>query len=354
MAPLLKELQRREGLCSLVCVTAQHRGLLDQVMEAFALRADYDLDIMRAGQSLCDITTAALRGLDGVIQEAAPDLLLVHGDTTSCLAGALAAYYHRVPLGHVEAGLRSYDRYSPFPEEMNRQLTDRLAGLLFAPTEHSRRNLLREGLPPERIFVTGNTVIDALRQTVRADFQHPALENLGERRRLVLLTAHRRENQGEAMAHIFRAARQLAERFPEVTILAPLHPNPAVRDCARPLLDGVPGIRVIEPPDVLSFHNLLARCELALSDSGGVQEEAAALGVPVLVLRDTTERPEGLESGALKLVGTDEARIVREASRLLTDEAARERMRGAPNPFGDGHAAARIADIIEAQRCCRD
>ncbi len=354
MAPLLKELQRREGLCSLVCVTAQHRGLLDQVMEAFALRADYDLDIMRAGQSLCGITTAALRGLDGVIEETAPDLLLVHGDTTSCLAGALAAYYHRVPLGHVEAGLRSYDRYSPFPEEMNRQLTDRLAGLLFAPTEHSRQNLLREGLPPERIFVTGNTVIDALRQTVRADFHHPALEGLGARRRLVLLTAHRRENQGEAMLHIFRAARQLAERFPEVTILAPLHPNPAVRDCARPVLDGVPGIRVIEPPDVLSFHNLLARCELALSDSGGVQEEAAALGVPVLVLRDTTERPEGLESGALKLIGTDAARIVGEASRLLTDEAARERMRSAPNPFGDGHAAARIADIIEAQRCCRD
>lgn len=348
MAPLLRELRQRPGVRSLVCVTAQHREMLDQVLRACDIVPDADLNLMRPGQSLSAITSAALRGIEDVIRELKPDLLLVHGDTTSCLAGALAAYYQRLPLGHVEAGLRSFDKYSPFPEEMNRQLTDRLSDLLFAPTGQSRQNLLREGIDAGRIYVTGNTVIDALHASLRADFHHPVLDGLEHGQRLVLLTAHRRENLGAPLRRIFAAAKRLAEECPEARIVCPLHRNPAVREAAREILGGSSQVLLIDPPEVTDFHNLLSRAALVLTDSGGIQEEAAALGKPVLVLRDTTERPEGLAAGSLRLVGTGEARIVSEALRLLRDREAYARMCSAPNPFGDGQASRRIADIIEA------
>ena len=350
MAPLVKELERRPEINSIVCVTAQHREMLDQVLTVFGISPDYDLNIMRQGQSLSAITSAALHGLEAVIRECKPDLLLVHGDTSTCLAGALAAYYCRVPIGHVEAGLRSYDKYSPYPEEMNRQLTDRLSDLLFAPTAQSRAHLLQEHIPGETVFVTGNTVIDAMAWTAGCDISHPALSDLTPERRLILLTAHRRENLGAPLRRIYQAARQLTDAFPDLIILCPLHLNPAVQNTARAMLGSCGRIRLIDPPDVLTFHALLRRSYLVLTDSGGVQEEAAALGKPVLVLRDTTERPEGIDAGGLKLVGTESENIFQAASRLLRDSAEYTRMCAAPNPFGDGHASKRIADIIEA-RC---
>ena len=349
MAPVVRELERREGIASLVCVTAQHRQMLDAALRLFGIVPDFDLNVMKSAQSLFDITASALTGLDGVLETARPDLVLVHGDTTTTLAGALSAFYRQVPVGHVEAGLRTYDKYSPFPEEMNRQLTDRLSELCFAPTERSRGNLLREGVSPDKIFVTGNTAIDALKTTVRPDYRHPELDRLGEGERLILLTAHRRENLGAPLRSIFRAVRRLAERHDDVRVICPAHLNPAVREAASELLGGCARIRLIEPLDALDFHNFLARACLVLTDSGGIQEEAPSLGKPVLVLRAVTERPEGVEAGTLRLVGTEEEAILRAAEELLEDPEAYARMSRASNPYGDGRAAERIADAICAR-----
>ena len=330
MAPLILELERRPGISSRVCVTAQHRQMLDQVLEVFGIVPDYDLNIMREGQSLSAISSAALLGLEPILQALRPDLLLVHGDTSTCLSAALAAYYHRIPIGHVEAGLRSFDKYSPFPEEMNRQLTDRLSDLLFAPTELNREQLLREGIPDERIFVTGNTVVDALKLTVSRTCSFPV--PIAPEQRLLLLTAHRRENLGEPIRRIYRAVRRLADSFEDLLVLCPLHLNPVIRSAAREILGGCERIRLIEPPDVLSFHHLLVRACLILTDSGGIQEEAVALNKPVLVLRDTTERPEGVEAGVLRLVGTDEETVYQAARRLLCDPDELARMSASSTP----------------------
>ena len=346
MAPLVKELERREETESIVCVTAQHRQMLDQVLDTFAITPDYDLNIMKQGQTLSDITTAALLGLEGVIKEARPDIILVHGDTTTTFAGALAAFYQQVAIGHVEAGLRTDNKYSPYPEEMNRQMVDRLTDMFFAPTALSRENLLRENVPAEKIYVTGNTAIDAMATTVRGDYTHPELDWIGENERLILLTAHRRENLGDPMRSIFRGVRRIVDEFPDVKVLYPIHLNPAVRQVAREVFEGCERIRLIEPLEVFDFHNFQNRSFIILTDSGGIQEEAPSLGKPVLVLRDTTERPEGIEAGTLKLVGTDEETIYRETRRLLTDEAEYRRMSRASNPYGDGHASQRIADAI--------
>ena len=346
MAPLVKELERREETESIVCVTAQHRQMLDQVLDTFAITPDYDLNIMKQGQTLSDITTAALLGLEGVIKEARPDLILVHGDTTTTFAGALAAFYQQVAIGHVEAGLRTDNKYSPYPEEMNRQMVDRLTDMFFAPTALSRENLLRENVPAEKIYVTGNTAIDAMATTVRGDYTHPELDWIGENERLILLTAHRRENLGDPMRSIFRGVRRIVDEFPDVKVLYPIHLNPAVRQVAREVFEGCERIRLIEPLEVFDFHNFQNRSFIILTDSGGIQEEAPSLGKPVLVLRDTTERPEGIEAGTLKLVGTDDETIYRETRRLLTDEAEYRRMSRASNPYGDGHASQRIADAI--------
>ena len=346
MAPLVKELERREETESIVCVTAQHRQMLDQVLDTFAITPDYDLNIMKQGQTLSDITTAALLGLEGVIKEARPDLILVHGDTTTTFAGALAAFYQQVAIGHVEAGLRTDNKYSPYPEEMNRQMVDRLTDMFFAPTALSRENLLRENVPAEKIYVTGNTAIDAMATTVHKDYTHPELDWIGENGRLILLTAHRRENLGDPMRSIFRGVRRIVDEFPDVKVLYPIHLNPAVRQVAREVFEGCDRIRLIEPLEVFDFHNFQNRSFIILTDSGGIQEEAPSLGKPVLVLRDTTERPEGIEAGTLKLVGTDEETIYRETRRLLTDEAEYRRMSRASNPYGDGHASQRIADAI--------
>lgn len=347
MAPLVKELEKRNNMESVVCVTAQHRQMLDQVLEAFRIRPDYDLNIMKHGQTLSDITTAALQGMEGVIRETKPDIVLVHGDTTTAFAAALAAFYQQVPIGHVEAGLRTYDKYSPFPEEMNRQMVDRMADLFFAPTEMSRKNLLLENIPGEKIWVTGNTAIDALETTVRIGYFHPEIDWVKEGERLILLTSHRRENLGEPMENIFRAVRRVAENYPTVKVIYPIHMNPIVRRIAGEILSGCDRIRLIEPLEVFDFHNFIDRSDLVLTDSGGIQEEAPSLGKPVLVLRDTTERPEGVSAGTLKLVGTREEDIYRETVRLLTDREEYEKMSRASNPYGDGHASERIADAIQ-------
>ena len=346
MAPLVKELERRAETESIVCVTAQHRQMLDQVLDTFEIKPDYDLNIMKQGQTLSDITTAALLGLEGVIKEARPDLILVHGDTTTTFAGALAAFYQQVAIGHVEAGLRTDNKYSPYPEEMNRQMVDRLTDMFFAPTALSRENLLRENVPAEKIYVTGNTAIDAMATTVRGDYTHPELDWISEKERLILLTAHRRENLGDPMRSIFRGVRRIVDEFPDVKVLYPIHLNPAVRQVAKEVFEGCERVRLIEPLEVFDFHNFQNRSFIILTDSGGIQEEAPSLGKPVLVLRDTTERPEGIEAGTLKLVGTDEETIYREARRLLTDEAEYRRMSRSSNPYGDGHARERIADAI--------
>ena len=347
MAPLVKELEKRNNMESVVCVTAQHRQMLDQVLEAFRIRPDYDLNIMKHGQTLSDITTAALQGMEGVIRETKPDIVLVHGDTTTAFAAALAAFYQQVPIGHVEAGLRTYDKYSPFPEEMNRQMVDRMADLFFAPTEMSRKNLLQENIPGEKIWVTGNTAIDALETTVRIGYFHPEIDWVKEGERLILLTSHRRENLGEPMENIFRAVRRVAENYPTVKVIYPIHMNPIVRRIAGEILSGCDRVRLIEPLEVFDFHNFIDRSDLVLTDSGGIQEEAPSLGKPVLVLRDTTERPEGVSAGTLKLVGTREEDIYRETVRLLTDREEYEKMSRASNPYGDGHASERIADAIQ-------
>ncbi|RKJ40533.1 UDP-N-acetylglucosamine 2-epimerase (non-hydrolyzing) [Acutalibacter sp. 1XD8-33] len=347
MAPLVKELKSRDAFETLVCVTAQHRQMLDQVLSAFQIVPDYDLDIMRPGQTLSDITARVLQGLEKVIQKEKPQMVLVHGDTTTTFAGALAAYYTQTAIGHVEAGLRTFDKYSPYPEEMNRQFVGCMADLHFAPTELSRQNLLNEGKKPESIVVTGNTAIDALSTTVREDFSHPLLD-WAQGSRLILLTAHRRENLGETMHRMFRAIRRVVDEFLDVKVAYPVHLNPLVRKAAEEELGGCDRIRLAEPLEVVECHNLLARSYLILTDSGGIQEEAPALGKPVIVLRDTTERPEGVKAGTLKLAGTDEETIYSLVKELLTDEAEYRRMSLASNPYGDGRASGRIADAIEA------
>ena len=346
MAPLVKELERRKEIESIVCVTAQHRQMLDQVLETFDIKPDYDLNIMKQGQSLSEITSRALTGLESVIKDVKPDIVLVHGDTTTTFAGALAAFYNQVAIGHVEAGLRTYDKYSPFPEEMNRQMVDCMTDLYFAPTIVSKENLLKEDIKEEKIFVTGNTVIDAMTTTVKNDYTHPELEWIKQNEKMILLTAHRRENLGEPMRHIFRAIRRIVDEFNDVKVIYPIHLNPLVRNVANEVFAGCDKVKLIEPLEVFDFHNFQNKSYIILTDSGGIQEEAPSLGKPVLVLRDTTERPEGISAGTLKLVGTDEETIYTETKKLLTDKDEYERMSHASNPYGDGHASERIVDAI--------
>ena len=345
MCPLVCELKSRPELSVSVCVTGQHRQMLDQVLTAFSVTPDYDLAIMKEGQTLFDVTSAILDGLRAVLLEAKPDVVLVHGDTSTTFAAALTCFYLGIPVGHVEAGLRTYNLASPFPEEFNRQAVSIVARYNFAPTEAARENLLREGRDPSSIYVTGNTAIDALRTTVRGDYTHPHLDWAADSR-LILITAHRRENLGEPMHHMFRAIRRIIDEHPDVKAIYPIHMNPVVRAAAEAELGGCGRIRLIEPLDVLDFHNFLSRSYLVLTDSGGIQEEAPSLGKPVLVMRDTTERPEGVAAGTLKLVGTDEAVIYDSFRTLLEDADAYRAMSRASNPYGDGHASERIADIL--------
>lgn len=345
MAPLVKELEKREEIESIVCVTAQHREMLDQVLATFQITPDYDLNMMKQGQTLADITTRALNGIDGVLKEARPDIVLVHGDTSTTFAGALAAFYNQIAIGHVEAGLRTYDKYSPYPEEMNRQMVDCMTDMFFAPTELSRENLLKENLPDEKIYVTGNTVIDAMSTTVDENYTHPELEWL-DGDKLILLTAHRRENLGEPMRNIFRGIRKVLDQVPGYKVIYPIHKNPLVRAAADEIFGDCDRVKLIEPLEVFDFHNFQNKAHIILSDSGGIQEEAPSLGKPVLVLRNTTERPEGIAAGTLKLVGTDSEVIYRETLRLLTDAEEYDRMSRASNPYGDGHASERIVDAI--------
>ncbi|MGM9522319.1 MAG: non-hydrolyzing UDP-N-acetylglucosamine 2-epimerase [Oscillospiraceae bacterium] len=345
MCPLVKELKSRRGAKTIVCVTGQHKEMLQQVLDAFNVRPDYDLAVMHPGQTLFDVTERVLSGMQRVLDEAKPDVVLVHGDTSTTFASALACFYMGIPVGHVEAGLRTYDVHSPYPEEFNRQAVGSIADYNFAPTELSRNNLLREGKRPESIFVTGNTAIDALGTTVVNDFEHPDL-SWAQGSRLVILTAHRRENWGEPLHNIFRAVRRVVEEFPDVKVLYPIHLNPLVRLAAEDELTGCGNIRIIEPLDVMTFHNFLARSYMILTDSGGIQEEAPSLGKPVLVLRDVTERPEGVEAGTLRVIGTSEENVYSEFKALLTDEARYDEMSRAQNPYGDGLASKRIADIL--------
>ncbi|WP_286132258.1 UDP-N-acetylglucosamine 2-epimerase (non-hydrolyzing) [Bacillus sp. FJAT-27251] len=346
MAPLVLELQKQEShFESIVTVTAQHRQMLDQVLEIFGIVPDYDLNIMKDRQTLVDVTTRGLEGLDRVMKEVKPDIVLVHGDTTTTFVASLAAYYNQIPVGHVEAGLRTWNKHSPFPEEMNRQLTGVMADLHFSPTSKAAENLLRENKQEESIFVTGNTAIDALKTTVKESYSHEVLDRIGGGR-LLLMTAHRRENLGEPMRSMFRAIKRIVEEQEDVSVVYPVHLNPAVREIADEILGGDERILLIPPLDVIDFHNFAARAHLILTDSGGVQEEAPSLGVPVLVLRDTTERPEGIEAGTLKLAGNEEQPIYEMATELLTNHAAYEKMAKAVNPYGDGFASARIAHAI--------
>lgn len=348
MCPLVNELKRRKGIETIVCVTGQHRQMLDQVLEAFAVVPDYDLSIMKERQTLFDVTTSILNRIREVLENVRPDVVLVHGDTSTTFVTALACFYMQIPVGHVEAGLRTYNIYSPYPEEFNRQAVGIIASWNFAPTELSRQNLLTEGKAAETIYVTGNTAIDALKTTVREDYTHPELE-WARGSRLIMITAHRRENLGEPMKHMFRAIRRVCDEHPDIKAVYPIHMNPAVRETADEILGGDERIRIIEPLDVLDFHNFLARSYLILTDSGGIQEEAPSLGKPVLVMRDTTERPEGIRAGTLKLVGTDEEVIYENFRLLLEDSAEYERMSTASNPYGDGLASKRIADILEGK-----
>lgn len=348
MAPVVKELESRSDVKSVVCVSAQHRGMLDQVLEIFKIKPDYDLNIMRPRQSLSYITAEVLTGVEEVIEQELPNLVLVHGDTTTSMAAALAAFYHQIPVGHVEAGLRTYDKYSPFPEEMNRQIIDRIADFLFAPTESNKKNLKNNLNEGQQIVVTGNTVIDALRTTVSSGYSHPDLE-WAKGSRLILVTAHRRENLGEPMRRIFTAIKRIVDEYPDVKVIYPVHLNPKVQESAKEILGGSNRIRLIAPLDVLDFHNFMERAYFIMSDSGGVQEEAPSLGKPVLVLRDTTERPEGVEAGTLKLVGTDTDGIYKVAKKLLDDDKEYKKMSGSKNPYGDGFASKYIVDAIIGQ-----
>lgn len=346
MCPLVNELKTRKGIQTVVCVTGQHRQMLDQVLQAFQVEPDYDLSIMKDKQTLFDVTVNILQRIKEVLEEVKPDVVLVHGDTSTTFVTALACFYLQIPVGHVEAGLRTYNIYSPYPEEFNRQAVGILSQYNFAPTAMSRDNLLREGKDETSIYVTGNTAIDALKTTVREDYTHPELDWASDSR-LIMITAHRRENLGEPMHNMFRAIRRVLEEHPNVKAIYPIHMNPVVRKAAEEELSGCDRIRIIEPLDVLDFHNFLARSYMILTDSGGIQEEAPSLGKPVLVMRDTTERPEGIAAGTLKLVGTDETVIYENFKLLLEDRTAYDAMAHASNPYGDGHASERIADILE-------
>ena len=346
MCPLVNELKAREALKTVVCVTGQHRQMLDQVLGAFDVTPDYDLSIMKDKQTLFDITTNILNRIKEVLEEVKPDVVLVHGDTSTTFVTALACFYLQIPVGHVEAGLRTYNIYSPWPEEFNRQAVSVIARYNFAPTELSKENLIKEGKAADSIYVTGNTAIDALKTTVRKDYTHPELE-WAKDSRLIMITAHRRENQGEPMHNMFRAIRRVMDEHPDVKAIYPIHMNPVVRKAAEEELGGCDRIHIIEPLEVLDFHNFLARSYIILTDSGGIQEEAPSLGKPVLVMRDTTERPEGIKAGTLKLVGTDEELIYDNFKLLLEDRTVYEAMSKASNPYGDGFACKRIADILE-------
>ena len=346
MCPLVNEMKKRAGLEVVVCVTAQHRQMLDQVLKTFDVVPDYDLDIMKDRQTLFDITTNILNGIKEVLEKERPDVVLVHGDTSTTFVTALACFYLQIPVGHVEAGLRTYNIYSPYPEEFNREAVSIISAYNFAPTPLSRDNLLREGRKPESIFVTGNTVIDAMQHTVREDYTHPELDWVGNDK-LIFITAHRRENLGAPMHQMFRAIRRVLDEHPDCKAVYPIHMNPVVRQAADEELGGCDRIHIIEPIEVFDCHNFEARSFLCLTDSGGIQEECPSYGVPVLVMRDTTERPEGVEAGTLKLVGTEEESIYQTFTLLLEDEEAYEKMSHACNPYGDGHACERIADILE-------
>lgn len=346
MCPLVNELKTRKNIETIVCVTGQHRQMLDQVLEAFHVVPDYDLSIMKQKQTLFDITTNILNGIKVVLEKVKPDVVLVHGDTSTTFVTALACFYLQIPIGHVEAGLRTYNVYSPFPEEFNRQAVSIISQYNFAPTELSKQNLLKEGRKPETIYVTGNTAIDALKTTVRANYTHPELEWAADSR-LILITAHRRENLGKPMENMFRAIRRVLDEHPDVKAIYPIHMNPVVRETANTILGDDKRIHIIEPLDVLDFHNFQSRSFMILTDSGGIQEEAPSLGKPVLVMRDTTERPEGIAAGTLKLVGVEEEVIYQNFKRLLEDVDEYARMSNASNPYGDGFACKRIADILE-------
>ena len=348
MCPLVNELKSRKNLEVEVCVTGQHRQMLDQVLEAFSVVPDYDLSIMKDRQTLFDVTTNILNRIREVLEKAKPDVVLVHGDTSTTFVTALACFYLQIPVGHVEAGLRTYNIYSPYPEEFNRQAVSIISSYNFAPTELSKQNLLKEGKAAESIYVTGNTAIDALKTTVREDYTHPELD-WAKGSRLIMITAHRRENLGEPMKHMFRAIRRVCDEHPDIKAIYPIHMNPVVRETADEILGGDERIRIIEPLDVLDFHNFLSRSYLILTDSGGIQEEAPSLGKPVLVMRHTTERPEGIKAGTLRLVGTDEEVIYQNFKQLLENEEAYRKMSMASNPYGDGFASKRIADILEGK-----
>lgn len=346
MAPLVNQLKHEEALEPVVVVTAQHREMLDAVLETFDIQPDYDLNIMKAGQTLSDITSRVLKGLEAIIQQEKPDMILVHGDTMTAFASGLAAFYNQVAIGHVEAGLRTWNKYSPYPEEMNRQMISCLSDIHFAPTKQAKANLLKENIPSAKVVITGNTAIDAMNTTIQKDY-HSEVMKRHKDKRVILLTAHRRENLGEPMAHIFSAARRLVEAHEDVVLVYPMHKNPKVREIAQQYLSDYDRIELIEPLDVVDFHNFAHQSYLILTDSGGIQEEAPSLGKPVLVLRDTTERPEGVEAGTLKLTGTDEEDVYREAELLLTDQALYQQMSETANPYGDGKASKRICDNIK-------
>lgn len=345
MAPLVKELESRKEIKSIVCVTAQHREMLDQVLNIFKIKPDYDLNIMKQGQSLSEITSRVLLGLEEVIKKEEPNIILVHGDTTTTFAGALAAFYNKVDIGHVEAGLRTYDKYSPFPEEANRIMVDRITDMYFAPTEVSKKNLLKENIEESKIYVTGNTAIDAMKYTISDNYENSIFDWVGDSK-LILLTAHRRENLGEPMYNIFKAVKRLVNDNKDIKVIYPIHLNPLVRKIANEVFEDNNRIKLIEPLEVVDFHNFINRSYFILTDSGGIQEEAPSLGKPVLVLRDTTERPEGITAGTLKLVGTNEDDIYNEATILLNNKSEYDKMSKASNPYGDGNTSKYIADAI--------
>jgi len=346
MAPLVKELEKRSDMIeSIVCVTAQHRDMLDQVLYYFNINPDFDLDIMSKNQTLSSVTCKVLEGMQEIFDKNKPDLVLVHGDTSTAYVAALCAFYNQINIGHVEAGLRTYDKYSPFPEEMNRQMIDRLSDIYFAPTEQSKKSLIKEGVDSSIVCVTGNTVIDAMRSTVQDDYSHKILDWVGDSR-MVLLTAHRRENLGEPMIRIFRAIKRVVDENPDVKVVYPVHLNPKVQEAASSVLNDVDRVKLIDPLDVFDFHNFQNKAYIILTDSGGVQEEAPSLGKPVLVLRDTTERPEGVAAGTLLLVGTNEEDIYMRATELLTDDCLYDKMSSTSNPYGDGTASRQIVDAI--------
>ena len=347
MAPLVLELQKQsQRFEAITTVSAQHREMLDQVLDIFHIKPDYDLNIMHARQTLTDITSNVLINLDKILKEAKPDIVLVHGDTTTTFAASVAAFYNQIPIGHVEAGLRTWEKYSPYPEEMNRQMTDAMTDLYFAPTNQSKANLLKENHKEDNIYITGNTAIDALKQTVDKEYHHDILDKVSPDNKLILLTMHRRENQGEPMRRVFKVIREVVESREDVEVIYPVHLSPVVQEVAKEILGNTERIHLISPLDVVDFHNLAARSYFIMTDSGGVQEEAPSLGKPVLVLRDTTERPEGVEAGTLKLVGTESEKVKEEMEELLDNDAEYQRMAQAKNPYGDGKASERILDAI--------